>query len=167
MRINQGSGQSLSEILSNISEDKLKTVLRNYGQEKYASVLAKLIKQQRPATTGELVDLIASVKPRKKKHSARQTFLALRILTNNELDRLRELLELTPCLLKPGGMLLIISFHSLEDRLIKKAFLKLCWIGYDCQFRLLSKKPITPNFTEIEFNPLSRSAKLRGLQRKN
>ena len=166
MRLNQDEGQSLSEILINISEEKLRTVLKNYGQEKYARILAKLIKEKSPKSTGQLSSLIASVKPRQKKHSARQTFLALRILTNNELDKLRELLKLAPDLLKPGGMLLIISFHSLEDRLVKKAFLNLYWPGYDCQFELLTKKPITPSSKEINSNPLSRSAKLRCLQRK-
>lgn len=169
MRYDPSLGQPLAVRLDQVRQTELEHYLRDYGQEPKARALAAAIKQLRPQTTLELVRLIAAVKGngrhRRRIHPATQVFQALRMWVNDEIHQLEVLLREAPEWLRPGGMVGIISFHSVEDRLVKQAWAELSQPGYDCRFRLLTRKPISPSASEIASNPASRSAKLRVLVR--
>ena len=164
MRLNQDEGQPLGQRLATLSLEQLTKILLPY--EPRARAVARSIKQTRPKTTAELSKAVKRVVRARKKHPATKTFLALRVWMNDELGQLACLLESAPLLLAPGGRLAIISFQSLEDKLVKETLTNLGHSGYDSEYNLLTKKPITPSQAELDFNPRSRSAKLRGLQRK-
>jgi len=146
-------------VVNTYSERELERIFREYGEEPYAKRVAKAIvlaRTKKPIeTTGELVKIVASVLPYKvgKIHPATRIFQAIRIEVNQELTALNTALHKTLDFLRSGGRLVVISFHSLEDRIVKN-FIK-------NNLRVLTKKPITPNMEEVRGNPASRSAKLR------
>ena len=169
MRYDPSVGLSLAEHLDRVGPTELEHYLRDYGQEPKARALAVAIKQLRPQTTLELVRIIATVKGsgrrRRRIHPATQAFQALRMWVNDEIHQLEVLLREGPDWLGPEGIIGVISFHSVEDRLVKQAWAELSQPGYDCRFSLLTPKPIRPSATEIATNPAARSAKLRLLVR--
>ena len=169
MRYDQSLGQPLVERLDQVSQTELERYLREYGQEPKARMLATAIKQHQPQTTLELAELVVNVKgssrQRRRIHPATRVFQALRMWVNDEIRQLEILLREAPDWLSPGGIAGVISFHSVEDRLVKQAWAELSQPGYDCRFHLLSTKPISPSPDEIAINPAARSAKLRLLVR--
>jgi len=170
MRMDKEQPLTAYKVINNYPERELVRILKEYGEEKFAVRIAKAIVQRRKKkpiqTTGELVDLILSVVPEYYKHGkihpATRTFQAIRIEVNKELDSLKEALEKTPDYLNPKGRLVVISFHSLEDRIVKQ-FMK--QKEKESIFKIITKKPITPSEEEIRENPASRSAKLRVAER--
>lgn len=159
MRMNPEDKLTAYHVVNQYSERELERILREYGEEPYARRIAKAIvltRAKKPIeTTGQLVEVLLSVLPYKggKRHPATRTFQAIRMEVNRELESLRIALEKSLNYLKPGGRLVVISFHSLEDRLVKDFMRK--------HLKVLTKKPIVPNMREVRFNPASRSAKLR------
>ena len=168
MRMDQADGNlTAAEAITKLSVADLTTVIRDYGEEPKARKIAEAIKATPPSTTLELADLVKHIMPGySKRHPATKTFQALRIYVNQELDQLAALLRLAPTMLKPAGRLAVITFHSLEDRQVKRVFKDLSSVGYDAEYLLLTKKPVRPSQQEIVSNPRARSAKLRVLQRK-
>jgi 16S rRNA (cytosine1402-N4)-methyltransferase len=166
MRMNPMSGQTAEQVVNHLDERELADVIYEFGEERRSRRIARAIVRSRPVqTTRQLADVIsAAARPmnRERIHPATRTFQALRIFVNRELDDLKALLEAAPRVLKPGARLVVISFHSLEDRIVKDATRAGAKQG---QYRLLTKKPITASATEIETNPRSRSAKLRAAER--
>ncbi len=160
MRMDQSQTLSAKELVNHTSENELISIIKEYGQEPKARRIAKMIVQNRPfSTTEQLAEAIEHKLGRRGKiHPATRTFQALRIAVNDELGQLQATLALIPKLLSPGGRVAIISFHSLEDRLVKRA-LKEFSEGYEAELKLLTKKPIPG--TQDVFNPRARSAKLR------
>lgn len=177
-------GPSAEELVNTASEQELAKILWEYGEERYSRRIAQAIvaaRQQRPITTTfELVDVIKSALPAaamRDAHPARRTFQALRIAVNGELEILDGALTDAFNLLKPGGRLCVITFHSLEDRITKQNFASqckgctcppefpVCVCGNVPKGRLVSKKPIEPSEEELKNNPRSRSAKLRVIEK--
>ncbi|KKU94014.1 MAG: Ribosomal RNA small subunit methyltransferase H [Candidatus Jorgensenbacteria bacterium GW2011_GWA1_48_13] len=153
-------------VLSEESESNLAKVIKDFGEERFAGRIARTIKKNLPvATSKKLAEVVASAVPKNYEHGrinpATRTFQALRIFVNQELENLRTFLESVPQILNPGGRLAVISFHSLEDRIVKNEFRQWKQNGF---VEILTKKPITPSPEEIQNNPRSRSAKLRGLK---
>ena len=163
MRMDQSQAVTAATIVNTYSEAKLAELLRVYGEEPHAKRIAGLIKARRPlTTTDELAALAAKAWPgRSRVHPATRTFQALRIAVNDELVQLEQSLPLWLALLSPGGRIAVISFHSLEDRLVKQAWQAVSGARYDAELRLLTKRPVSPGPAEIAFNPRARSAKLR------
>ena len=152
------------EILNQWSREELEEILREYGEERYARKISQAIAERRKIkkfeTTKELVDVLFKTVPRMKKiHPATKTFQALRIAVNDELNALKDGLEQGFEILNKGGRMVVISFHSLEDRIVKNFFRQK---KQEDQGQILTKKPIQPSIEEIRQNPRSRSAKLRG-----
>jgi 16S rRNA (cytosine1402-N4)-methyltransferase len=168
MRMDQSRGITAEEMVNTYSEDELITILKRYGEEPKAKRIAKLIIEHRPIkTTEELAKVVTKAYPgRSRTHPATRTFQALRIAVNDELGQLERALPLWCQLLAPRGRLGVISFHSLEDRIVKNTFKELAGDRYDAELRLVSKKPIVGDKNEIVSNPRARSAKLRVSQRK-
>ena len=181
MRMNQNIGEDASSWLSNASEKEISSVLWKYGEEKKAKRIAKAIVEARKnikiESTKELAEILLEEVPRRfndKKHPATKTFQAIRIFINNELEELELLLDFISKHLKIGGRACIISFHSLEDRMVKRFFRdhsrrdprlsKLPNLADDSSFKLISKA-IKPSDEEINLNPRSRSAVLRVVER--
>ena len=179
MRMSQ-KGISAKDIVNNFSEKELSDILIRFGEEKFSRRIASRIVEARKtkeiSTTLELAEIIANAVPARERrdgHPARKSFQALRIAVNGELDVLNEVLDKAFDLLKPDGVLAIITFHSLEDRMVKLKYKEfttgctcppdfpVCVCGKTPRGRLLTKKPIEPSQTELEINPRSRSAKLR------
>ena len=162
------SGRTAEQVVNHLDERELADVIYEFGEERRSRRIARAIVRSRPIrTTAHLAEVIsAAARPMKsgkhRIHPATLTFQALRIFVNRELDDLRDLLEAAPQRLKPGGRLVIISFHSLEDRIVKDAFREGAKQGH---YELLTKKPVTASEEEIDRNPRSRSAKLRAAQR--
>ncbi len=181
MRMDADQTLTAADIINTYTEEDLKRILREYGEEKYAGSIAARIVRTRETkeikTTGELVDIIRSSMPEREKnkkgHPARKTFQALRIECNHELEVLTESLDDMIGSLKPGGRLCIITFHSLEDRIVKQAFLKaenpcicppnfpVCTCGRKPLGKMKPHKPIIPTEDEVARNKRARSAKLR------
>jgi 16S rRNA (cytosine1402-N4)-methyltransferase len=163
MRMDQSQDLTAYKIVNSYNEDKLTEILKRYGEEPKARLMARAIIKARPIkTTDELAAVAITVWPKRgKKHPATRTFQALRIAVNNELGLLEESLPLWLDLLNPGGRIAIISFHSLEDRLVKEALMSVSGNRFDASFKLLSKRPVTASPNEIVHNPRARSAKLR------
>lgn len=163
MRMDQSQELTADKIVNTYSENDLTDILQRYGEEPKALQITKLIRHNRPIrTTTELANIVKKAWPGYSRvHPATRTFQALRIAVNDELGLLERSLPLWLDLLAPGGRLAIISFHSLEDRMVKKFFQDAGGEGYDAQLRVLTKRPITAEPTELVFNPRSRSAKLR------
>lgn len=184
MRMSQ-EGPSAKDVVNGFSERELSRILFEYGEERYARGIARAIVRRREEgpieTTGELVDAIKSGMPaaakREQGHPARRTFQALRIEVNGELDRLREGLEAAFSSLKAGGRLAVITFHSLEDRIVKRQYaawckgctcppdFPVCICGKTPQGKLYTRKPIEAGEQELKENPRSRSAKLRVIEK--
>lgn len=185
MRMDQTEPLSAYDIVNGYSKEDLYRILRDYGQEPYAYKIASEIVKKRSEgaieTTFALVEVIKKAYPpkalSKKGHPAKQTFQALRIAVNHELDSLETFLAKFKDFLKPGGRLVIITFHSLEDRLVKKCFQSLTKEEVDKriyiapadikkpEFKLLNRKVIIADDVEINANPRSKSAKLRGIEK--
>ena len=163
MRMNQTQTLTAEGVVNNYTEKRLAEIIRLYGEEPKAKRIAHAITRQRPVlTTRELANIVARVVPRRGKiHPATKTFQALRLEVNRELEQLEKALPIWIDLLKPNGRIAIISFHSLEDRLVKKALAEESGRTYDARLRLLSKHAITSDKKELFSNPRARSAKLR------
>jgi 16S rRNA (cytosine1402-N4)-methyltransferase len=163
MRMDQSQTTTAAEIVNSYSETALANLLRRYGEEPKARRIAGLIVAQRPFdSTQQLAAVVARAWPgRNRVHPATRTFQALRVAVNNELELLEQSLPLWIKLLAPGGRLGVISFHSLEDRLVKQALQNAAGNGYDAELRLLTKRPVTASPNEVVSNPRARSAKLR------
>jgi 16S rRNA (cytosine1402-N4)-methyltransferase len=163
MRMDQSQELTAETILNTFSEADLGDILKRYGEEPKAGRIAQEIVQARPLrTTGQLAAIAAKAWPGYSRvHPATRTFQALRIAVNDELGQLEQSLPLWFDLLAPGGRIAIISFHSLEDRLVKQALKEVAGDRYDAELRLLVKSPATATSSQIVFNPRARSAKLR------
>jgi 16S rRNA (cytosine1402-N4)-methyltransferase len=166
MRMNPHQSLTAGEIINHWEEKTLADIFYHYGEERYSRKIARKIMQQRPfQTTTELASAIALCFPPKKRygriHPATRVFQALRIAVNNELENLETLLQSCPHWLKPQGKIAIISFHSLEDRIVKHRFRE------HPQLQVITKKPITATAEESQHNPRARSAKLRVGQKVN
>lgn len=164
MRMDKGQTVTAYEVVNFWDEETLSRIIFEYGEEKrYSRRIARYIVQNRPIkTTKQLVEVLARAIPNKydrKRHFATKVFQAIRIAVNSELDNLKRFLPHVSELLQPGGRIGIISFHSLEDRIVKEFFKS------ETRLKQLTKKPITPKEFEIELNPRSRSAKLRVAER--
>ena len=171
MRMNPQAELTAEQVVNQFDERELADLIYEFGEERRSRRIARAIVRSRPIrTTAQLADVVsAAVRSMKlgqhkhdRIHPATRTFQALRIFVNHELDDLRALLTAAPQLLKPAGRLVIISFHSLEDRIVKDAFRDGVKQG---QYKLLTKKPVTACDEEIDRNPRSRSAKLRAAEK--
>lgn len=163
MRMDQRQEVSADTIVNTYSEAALTDILQRFGQEPKARQIAAAIVRSRPLhSTAELAAVTKRAWPgRSRVHPATRTFQALRIAVNDELGQLERSLPLWRELLAPGGRIAVISFHSLEDRLVKQALQEAAGDRYDAELRLLTKSPVTAVPNEIVFNPRARSAKLR------
>ena len=181
MRMDRTAYLTARQVVNGWSYEELRRILFEYGEERYAPAIARRIVQSREQqpieTTLELVDIIKSAMPpqalREKQHPAKRSFQAIRIAVNGELDALPPMLEAATAHLNRGGRLAVISFHSLEDRIIKKTLQELatgctcppefpvCVCGKKPKLKLVSRKPIVSGEEELEHNPRARSAKLR------
>jgi 16S rRNA (cytosine1402-N4)-methyltransferase len=163
MRMDESQELTAETILNTFSEADLRDILKRYGEEPKASRIAQAIVQARPlSTTDQLAAIAAKAWPGYSRvHPATRTFQALRIAVNDELGLLEQSLPLWFELLAPGGRIAVISFHSLEDRLVKQALKEVAGDRYDAELRLLVKTPVLATSSEIVFNPRARSAKLR------
>jgi 16S rRNA (cytosine1402-N4)-methyltransferase len=181
MRMNSENPLSAKEIVNSYSEEQLNTIIWQYGEERWAKRIAKFIVSEREEqsiqTTGQLVEIIKKAIPagarREGPHPAKRTFQALRIAVNDELNVLGQSLQDAVDLLKPGGRIAVITFHSLEDRIVKGVFgqnskscicppeLPICQCGGKPVLKLITRRPIVPSEEELKVNPRSRSAKLR------
>lgn len=185
MRMDRTSSPTAAELVNSLSEDELATVIREYGEENWAKRIAKRIVEARSVapleSTRQLADLVSRAIPRKvwekRIHPATRTFQALRIAVNDELGSLSQCLVDVMPLLKVGGRIVVISFHSLEDRIVKH-FLKdqatgcrcpkdfpLCVCGGEPKLRLLTRKAVVAESDEVAANPRSRSARLRAAEK--
>lgn len=183
MRMAQ-QGTTAADLVNNLSVEQLADILIRYGEEKFSFRIAKAIEKERAiapiTTTARLAEIISSAVPaaaRRDGHPARKSFQAIRIAVNGELDALAEVLEKAFYRLNKGGVLAVITFHSLEDRMVKQAFANftkgctcppdfpVCVCGKTPDGRLVSKKPILPGDEELKYNSRSRSAKLRAIER--
>jgi 16S rRNA (cytosine1402-N4)-methyltransferase len=187
MRMDRQAALSAYDIVNDWPEADLRKILWEYGEERYAGPIASKIIKKRAIksieTTLELTGIIREAMPakalREKQHPAKRTFQAIRIAVNDELGAVREMLETAPDRLKAGGRLCVISFHSLEDRLVKNAITKrengctcpkdfpVCICGFKPTLKAVTKKPVTPSEDESGGNPRARSAKLRIAERLN
>ena len=185
MRMDNRGNISAKDIVNNYSENKLAHIIRNYGEEKWAARIAKFIVEYRKGkeiqTTSELVEIIKRAIPAKARregpHPGKRTFQAIRIEVNNELAIIEKAIEDIVDCLNPGGRLCILTFHSLEDRIVKKTFQRLynpcicppdfpqCVCNKEAKIKIITRKPIVPKIDEIEKNPRSRSSKLRVAER--
>ncbi|HSD56083.1 MAG TPA: 16S rRNA (cytosine(1402)-N(4))-methyltransferase RsmH [Candidatus Saccharimonadales bacterium] len=164
MRMDQSQALTAEEVVNTYKADELAEIIKRYGEEPKAKRIASLIVEGRPIkTTSELAEIVAKAWPGYSKvHPATRTFQALRIAVNDELELLRKSLPIWMLdLLAPGGRIAIISFHSLEDRIVKQAFAEYAGDRYDAPLRLRTKKPVTGDEHEVASNPRARSAKLR------
>jgi 16S rRNA (cytosine1402-N4)-methyltransferase len=159
MRLDPSQGETAAEYIASHDETELADAIFHFGEERNARRIARVLKSRAPQTTGELAALVAGavhVRGRRERiHPATKTFQALRIAVNDELDALRESLAAAAAIVRPGGRIAVISFHSLEDRIVKLFFRE------DARLRAITRKPIVPTDEEVAANPRSRSAKLR------
>ncbi len=183
MRMDRRQSLDAYQIVNTFSAPELERILRQYGEEPQGRRIALRIAAERKMktidTTEELADIVARIKGKRERghHPATQTFQALRIAVNQELQNLERFLESGYELLEPKGRMVIISFHSLEDRLVKRAFRKwsrnclcpprtpTCQCGWNQKVKLLMTRPLSPSPSELDANPRARSAKLRAVER--
>jgi 16S rRNA (cytosine1402-N4)-methyltransferase len=169
MRMDPRSEPTAEQVVNHLDERELADVIYEFGEERRSRRIARAIVRSRPIrSTAHLADVIsAAARPmnseQRRIHPATRTFQALRIFVNRELDDLRALVNAAPRILKPGGRVVVISFHSLEDRIVKDAFRE--GAIKDKHFRILTKKPVTASEEESDRNPRARSAKLRAAER--
>lgn len=181
MRMNRQDSLSAATVVNTWSQEELRRILYTYGEERYAPQIASAICRYRAEkkieTTLELVDIIRAAMPpaalREKQHPAKRSFQAIRIAVNDELGAVEKAMEAAIPLLNPGGRLVVITFHSLEDRIVKNAMAEavkgctcppqfpVCVCGNKPKVKLLTKKPIVSTEEELQVNPRARSAKLR------
>lgn len=163
MRMDRSQELTAETIVNTYSEAKLRDILQSYGEEPKAGRIARDIVRSRPVrTTADLAAIAARAWPGHSRiHPATRTFQALRIAVNDELGQLEQSLPIWLDLLEPGGRIAVISFHSLEDRLVKQAFKEAAGDRYDAKLRLLTKSPVSAAPSETVHNPRARSAKLR------
>ena len=181
MRMDKSSGLTAWHVVNEWSVEELARILRDYGEERYAWRIALRIAERRSEkpveTTLELVDIIRSAMPaaalREKQHPAKRSFQAIRIAVNDELGAVKQMMETAPDKLNVGGRLCVISFHSLEDRIVKLGInarengctcpreAPICVCGFVQTLKSVHRKPIVPGEEELRINPRSRSAKLR------
>jgi 16S rRNA (cytosine1402-N4)-methyltransferase len=166
MRMDTRRGPTAAQVVNEASERELADLIYEYGEERRSRRIARAIVRGRPlTTTGQLARIVAAAAPAMKQdriHPATRTFQALRIHVNRELDEIKVLMEAAPKLLKPFGRLVVISFHSLEDRIVKDSLREGAHRGI---WTVLTRKPVTAGEEEIEQNPRSRSAKLRAAEK--
>ena len=166
MRMDTRSGETAGQVVNQEDENELADLIYEFGEERRSRRIARAIVRARPiTTTAELAQIVSAAAPSMKGdkiHPATRTFQALRIRVNNELGEIQSLLKSAGSLLKPGGRLVLISFHSLEDRLVKDAFRE---AGRTKEFEVLTKKPVVAGEQEQLRNPRSRSAKLRAAEK--
>ena len=185
MRMDAGDSLTAYEVVNTWPEERLNRILWDYGEERYARRISRAILEHRSkkpiATTLELVDIIKGAMPaaalREKQHPAKRSFQAIRIAVNDELGAISQMMETAPDKLNKGGRLCVISFHSLEDRIVKAGIAArengctcpreapICTCGFVQTLKSVSRKPILPSAEELEQNPRSRSAKLRVAER--
>jgi 16S rRNA (cytosine1402-N4)-methyltransferase len=185
MRMGPDAPESAAELLARLAEDELEELIRDYGEERRAGRIARAMvarrEEGRPVrTTAELAKLVENVVPARERgrlHPATRTFMALRIAVNRELEKLDQALAVMPEVLAAGGRAVVISYHSLEDRRVKQAFLQgargcvcppglpRCVCGQRPVYRILTKKPARPAEHEVRKNPAARSARLRAVER--
>ena len=185
MRMDAGDSLTAYEVVNTWPEERLNRILWDYGEERYARRISRAIlehRAQKPiATTLELVEIIKGAMPaaalREKQHPAKRSFQAIRIAVNDELGAISQMMETAPDKLNKGGRLCVISFHSLEDRIVKAGIAArengctcpreapICTCGFVQTLKSVSRKPILPGAEELEQNPRSRSAKLRVAER--
>lgn len=181
MRMDKRQKKDAYEVINTYSEEKLRDIITKYGEEKWAARIAKFIadyrREKKIETTFELVDIIKAAVPRSARrdgpHPGKRTFQAIRIEVNGELEILEKTVRDTADVLKKGGRIAVITFHSLEDRIVKDTFyslahactcpkgLPVCVCGKRDSVKIITKKPLLPKDAEIEANPRARSAKLR------
>lgn len=168
MRMDQQQTLSASDIVNHWDEDKIADILKRYSEEPKAKHIANLIVAARPiTTTAQLADTVKKAWPGySRTHPATRTFQALRIAVNDELGQLERALPVWLDLLAPGGRLAVISFHSLEDRIVKQFLAQAAGDRYDTELQLLTKRPVVAGPTELVNNPRARSAKLRAAVKK-
>ena len=168
MRMNPQAELTADQVVNQVDEVTLANLIYEFGEERRSRRIARAIVRSRPIrTTAQLADVVsAAARPmnqaEKRIHPATRTFQAIRIFVNHELNDLRALLEAAPRVLKPGGRLVVISFHSLEDRIVKDAFREGVKQSY---YKLLTKKPVIAGEEEVDRNPRARSAKLRAAEK--
>ena len=185
MRMDAGDSLTAYEVVNTWPEERLNRILWDYGEERYARRISRAIVEHRArkpiATTLELVEIIKGAMPaaalREKQHPAKRSFQAIRIAVNDELGAISQMMETAPDKLNKGGRLCVISFHSLEDRIVKSGIASrengctcpreapICTCGFVQTLKSVSRKPILPSAEELEQNPRSRSAKLRVAER--
>ena len=185
MRMDQTGSFTAYDVVNNYSEEKLKDIISRYGEEKWAARIAKFIEEERRggeiSSTGQLVEIIKKAIPaaarREGPHPAKRTFQAIRIEVNDELGQLEKAVDRFCDVLNAGGRLCIITFHSLEDRIVKEAFARrvnpctcppgfpVCACKKRADIRKITGKPIIPGKRELNENPRSRSAKLRVVEK--
>jgi 16S rRNA (cytosine1402-N4)-methyltransferase len=185
MRMDRTSRLDAATIVNTYDERAIKDIIREYGEENWAARIASFIikarSERKLETTGQLVEIIKAAIPaparREGPHPAKRTFQALRIAVNDELGALKEALDGAVQILKPGGRLSVITFHSLEDRIVKTEFQRrekpctcppsfpVCVCGKKPELKVLTRKPVLPSEEELEQNPRARSAKLRTAQK--
>ncbi|CEN84092.1 16S rRNA (cytosine(1402)-N(4))-methyltransferase RsmH [Paraclostridium sordellii] len=185
MRMDVRCSFSAHDVVNTYSEEELAKIIKDYGEDNWAKRIAKFIVEERKEksieTTGELVDIIKKAIPKKARidgpHPAKRTFQAIRIEVNNELGVITNMIDDAAQMLNEGGRICIITFHSLEDRIVKKEFkdlatdcicpsyLPICQCDKEALVKVITRKPILPTTEEVEENPRSRSAKLRVAER--
>lgn len=185
MRMDGSAGLTAYEVVNTWDENRLNRILWDYGEERYARRISGAIlahRERKPIeTTLELVDIIKGAMPasalREKQHPAKRSFQAIRIAVNDELGAIAEMMDTVPDKLNTGGRLCVISFHSLEDRIVKSGIqarengctcpreAPICTCGFVRTLKSISRKPILPSEEELSINPRSRSAKLRAAER--
>lgn len=185
MRMDRQQALTAGEVVNHWSREELRRILFEYGEERYAPQIAAAIERAREhkpiESTLQLAEIIRQAMPakalREKQHPAKRSFQAIRIAVNDELAAVREAMEKAIAVLNPGGRLAVITFHSLEDRIVKAAFQEaargctcpkdfpVCVCGKKPKVRLVSRKPILPRAEELAVNPRARSAKLRVCER--
>lgn len=185
MRMDPTESMDAWFVVNRWPQEKIARILRDYGEERYAARIAETIVRRRAEkeieTTFELVDVIKSAMParalREKQHPAKRSFQAVRIAVNDELNAVQRMMETAPDYLAPGGRLAVISFHSLEDRIVKSAIAArengctcpreapVCTCGFVRTLKSVTRKPVTASGEELEANPRARSAKLRVAER--
>jgi 16S rRNA (cytosine1402-N4)-methyltransferase len=185
MRMDQGSGESAADLIARLDEKELASIIRDYGEERFARRIAReIVKKRREKspvkTTAELAGLVERVVPKSRRgrlHPATRTFMALRLAVNDELAKLEQALDIIPECLSPQGRVAVVSYHSLEDRMVKRAFARevkgcvcppdspRCLCGRKPRLSILTKKVVKPSPAEVSRNPAARSARLRAAQR--
>ena len=186
MRMNKQSGKTAERLINNLGRENLRNLFRDYGEERWAKQIAYKIvtarKQQKIRTSKQLAQIVIDAIPghalsKQKIHPATRVFMALRIAVNRELERLKTFMEQAADFLNPGGRLCVLSFHSLEDRIVKQRLkalekgctcpprLPLCICGQKAQVRILTKKVVRPSKEEVSANPMARSTRLRAAEK--